>query len=371
MTVVYWVAATAAVISAAQAGGELAGNHSSALAAWVLSMTALGASLTLAAATPAVLQGRPGLATWACAGLGVAGTWAFAEVLATSSGDGRRIADITTIPLLAGALAILLLMGLRQAAIHSAHNAGLAAIGIQLTLVTYYVPGLGRIASLARQRAGAAPASWARLAMRAVFMSAVMEIVLIMARSAVLIAAASGMYASAVVITIIGFLQGIAAASGIGALAAGPLMTATSALCGSWLAYQRLQPLWAAVKEAVPGAELPAETGSWAGIRWRLQRRMTEIRAAEQALIPYRREDVAARALAAAQSAVLSPDLEQAFIEATVVLDAATARSRGELPALEPLAADRIRANTHHDLDSEVIRLVLVSQAVRQNQRRT
>jgi len=112
-------------------------------------MTALGASLALAA-TPAVLQGRSGPASWACAGLGIAGTWAFAEVLATTNGDGRRIADMTTIPLLAGLFAVLLLMGLHQAASHSAHNAGLAAIGIQLTLVAYYVPGLGRIASLAQ-----------------------------------------------------------------------------------------------------------------------------------------------------------------------------------------------------------------------------
>jgi hypothetical protein len=116
MTVVYWVAAAAAFISSAQAAGELARDRSPALVAWVLCMVALGTSLALAAAAPAVLQGRPGPATWACAGLGVAGTWAFADVLATTNSDGRRIADMMTIPLLAGAFAALLLMGLHWAA---------------------------------------------------------------------------------------------------------------------------------------------------------------------------------------------------------------------------------------------------------------
>jgi len=369
MTVVYWVAAAAAFISSAQAAGELARDRSPALAAWVLCMLALGASLVLAAAVPAVLQGRPEAATWACAGLGVAGTWAFAEVLATTSGDGRRIADMMTIPLLAGAVATLLLMGLHQAATHIPHDAALAVMGIQLTLVTYYLPGLGRIASLARQRADAAPASWARVAMRAVFASAATEIVLIMARSAVLIAGTSGVRTGSAVITVLRVLQGIAAACGIGALAVGPLVTLTSAQCRSWLAYRRLRPLWAAVTEAVPDVEQVLDAGPGAGIRSRLQRRVAEIRVAEQALSPYRRSDAAARALAAAQSAALSPDLEQAFVEATVVLGAAGARLRGEPPATEPLAAEHVWGSATDDLDSEISRLVLVSHAVRQSRR--
>jgi hypothetical protein len=112
MTVVYWVAAIASFISAAQAAVEFARDRSAVLAAWALSMTALGASLALAVA-PAVLQGRPGPATWACAGLGILGTWAFAEVLATTNGDGRRMPDMMTNPVLAGTFAVLLLMGLQ------------------------------------------------------------------------------------------------------------------------------------------------------------------------------------------------------------------------------------------------------------------
>jgi hypothetical protein len=369
MTVVYWVAAAAAFISSAQAAGELVRDRSPALAGWVLCMVALGASLALAAAVPAVLQGKPGPVAWACAGLSILGTWAFAEVLATTSGDGRRIADMMTIPLLAGAFAVLLLIGLHWAASHDTRDAALAVMGIQLTLVTYYLPGLGRIASLTRQRADAAPACWARVAMRAVFTSAATEIVLIMARSAVLIAGTSGVRTGSAVITVIGFLQGIAAACGIGALAVGPMATLTSAQFRCWLAYRRLRPLWTAVKEAVPDAELPAEADSTVSIRSRLQRRVTEIRTAEQALSPHWRAEVAARALATARSAALSADLEQAFVEATVVLSAADARLRGDPPAPEPLAAEQICGSATDDLDSEITRLVLVSQAVRQNRR--
>jgi hypothetical protein len=61
----YWAAAAAALVSAGQAGWELARDRSGALAAWVLSMTALAASLALAAADPAVLQGGTGPAAWA------------------------------------------------------------------------------------------------------------------------------------------------------------------------------------------------------------------------------------------------------------------------------------------------------------------
>lgn len=57
MTVVYWVAAAVALLSAAEAAGELWRERLPALAAWALTMTALGASLVLAAADPAVLHG--------------------------------------------------------------------------------------------------------------------------------------------------------------------------------------------------------------------------------------------------------------------------------------------------------------------------
>jgi hypothetical protein len=366
MTVAYWMAAAAAMISAVQAVGELARarDRSPALAAWVLSMTGLAACLALAAAAPAVLQGWPGPVTWACAGLGVTGTWAFAEVLAATNGDSRRVADIMTIPLIAGPCVAMVLFGLHVVGSRGPYDADLAVIGTQLTLVVYYTPGLGRIATLAYQRASATPAPWARAAMRAVYASSAVEIVLILARSAVTVAGVSGMRTSVPAITVIGVLQGITAACGIGALAAGPMATLVSAQCESWLAYRRLRPLWAAVTQAVPGVQLPAKTGSVLSIRWHLQRRVREIRDAERVLRPYWREDVATRALVA-QSAGLSPDLEQAVVEAAVVMNAASARLRGERPAFEPLPSERLWGSASDDPHAEVAWLVLVSQAIR------
>jgi hypothetical protein len=365
VTAIYWAAAAAAVTSAVQAAGELARDRLHALAAWALTMTALGTSLALAAAAPAVLQGQTAAATWACA-LSILGTWAFAEVLATTSGDGRRVADMMTVPLLAGASAALLLLGLHWAASHRPHDAAAAAIGTQLTLAVYYAPGLARIAALAHQRARSAPPSWARVAMQAVATSAATALVLTMARPAVLITGASGTHAGTLVITITGALLGIAAASATGALAAGPMVTLIAARCQPWLACRRLRPLWAAVREAAPDAALPVQKSAGAGIHGRLLRRVTEIREAEQALRPYWSQDVAARALAAAQAAALSPGLEQALIEATVIINAATACLRGEPPAPQPFPADQLHASTGDDLHSEVERLLLVSQAIRQ-----
>lgn len=368
MTVVYWVAAAAALLSAAEAAGELTRERLPALAAWALSMTALSASLALAAADPAVLQGGSGPATWACAGVGILGTWAFAQVLSVGRGDARSVVAIMATPLLGGACVTLLLLGLHWAGGHGtagAGRSGLAAIGAQLTLVAYYVPGLCQVAVLARQRETLTPPSWARTAMRAVCTSACTELTLTIARSAVLVARASGMQVGGRAITVIGILQGIAAIWGIGALAVGPAVILISAQCWPWLAYWRLRPLWALVREVVPDVQQPAERASQFRIRSHLLRRVTEIREAEHALSPYSRKEVAARALAAAGSASLVADLEQAVVEAAVIVDAAAARLRGIPPPRDPVPAELIHPNARDDLDSEVARLVLVSRAIR------
>jgi hypothetical protein len=368
VTVVYWVAAATALLSAVEAAGELARERLPALAALALSMTALSASLALAAADPAVLAGESGPVAWACAGLGIVGTWSFARVLSAGRGDARSVTGMMAIPLLGGAWAIVLLLGLRWAGSHGTAGAGssaLAAIGTQLTLLAYYVPGLCQVAFLAWQRAIVTPPSWARTAMQAVCAAAAAEFVLTLARSAILIARVSGMQAGGPATTVIGALQGIAAICGIGALAVGPVAAPVSARCWPWLAYWRLRPLWALLRTAVPDAEQTAACGTRLSIRSRLQRRVAGIRDAEQLLSAYWREDVAARARAAAQSAALSPDLEQAVIEAAVLLNAAGARLRGEPPASEPLTVEQIRGNGGADLHSEITRLVRVSRAVR------
>jgi hypothetical protein len=368
VTVIYWVAAAAALLSAAEAGGELARDRLPALAAWALSMTALSASLALAAVNPAVLHGESGPAAWACAGLGILGTWGFAEVLSAGRGDVRSVTGIMATPLFGGACAALLLLGLHWTGSHGTADAGrsqLAPIGAQLALLACYAPGLCQVAVLARQRAALTPPSWARTAMRAVCASAVAQFVLTMARSAILVALASGMPAGGSAITVIGVLQGIAVIWGIGALAVGPLLVLVSARCWPWLAYWRLRPMWALLRQAVPDAERPAVRSSRFSIRRRLLRRVTEICDAEHALSAYWREDVAVRALAAARSAGLSVSQEQAVVEAAVVMDAVSARLRGEPPPAVPLQPEWVDEGVGDDLQSEVDRLVEVARAMR------
>jgi hypothetical protein len=202
--------------------------------------------------------------------------------------------------------------------------------------------------------------------MWAVAASAAVEIFLTMARAAVLTTGASGTHAGTLAVTAIAALQGIAATCSIGALAAGPVVMLLAARCQAYLAHRRLPPLWAAMKEAVPDVELPVRKRAGFGIQWRLLRRVIEIHDAEQALSPYWNKDIAARAQAAAQSAMLSADQEQAVIEAAVIMNAARTRLRGEPPATEPLPGDQLCGSTGDDLHYEVERLLLVSQAIRQ-----
>ena len=241
MTTIYWAAAAVALVSAIEAALELARDRSPLLAAWTLSMMAISASLAIAAAAPAVMRDGSGPAASACASLGIVGTWAFAEALITRADDTRRIADTVTTPLLGGASALLLLLGLRWAASHGTGDARfsqLTTIVSGLTLMAYYVPGLCRIAILAHRRAQSIPASWTRKTMRIVCASACAELVLFMARSAVLVAHASGLGADESVIPAIAVLQGIAMICGVGGLAAGPVIMAIPRRCGSWLESQ-------------------------------------------------------------------------------------------------------------------------------------
>jgi hypothetical protein len=238
MTTVYWAAAAVALLSAVEAAVEFARDRSPVLVGWALSMAAVSASLAVAAAVPAVLQGGSEPAASACAALGIVGTWSFAEVLGTTTKDARRVADMVTTPLLGGACALLLQLGLSWAGSHDTGDAGasqLTTIMIELTVMVYYVPGLCRIALLAHQRAESIPAYWTRMAMRTVCASAGAELVLVMVRSAVLVARGYGMGTGESVISVISVLQGVAVISGVGGLAAGAVIMAISARWGSWL----------------------------------------------------------------------------------------------------------------------------------------
>ena len=94
-----------------------------------------------------------------------------------------------------------------------------------------------------------------------------------------------------------------------------------------WSAYWRLYPLWDVLRQAVPEIELPTEVGMRWNIRYRLHRRVIEIRDAQLVLRPYAQADVLGLASAAAKSSGLFPDRAAAVVEA-VEIGRASCRER-------------------------------------------
>lgn len=368
MTVLYSVAAASALIYVIWTASRTLRDRSLALVAFMLSVTALSTSLAVVAANPDVLQAAgSGPALWVSCGLGVIATWAFAGTLFAANGGYLRFADMVVTPVLGGASLSLLLLGMQIAdgsGTHQAARPGVAVIGTQLSLVAYYGPGLSRIVSLTRQWARSADDRYARVGMQAVSASAGAGLVLVVARSALILAYSCGMRAAGSAMTVIAVLPGSVVICGIVGMAAGPVITRIASQCGLWLAYWRLRPLWAVLMQAVPHVELPTGHGSRLGIRWRLLRRVIEIRDAELALRPYWRLDVAGRASATIRSTALSAELQAAVVEAAVVMDAAEARLRGVPPSPEPIR-ENIWPVAGDDLHSEVTRLVNVSRVIR------
>jgi len=132
-----------------------------------------------------------------------------------------------------------------------------------------------------------------------------------------------------------------------------------------WLAfaYWRLRPLWAVLLSAAPYVQLAVPLRPWVGLRFRLLRRVIEIRDAELALRSYWRRDIADQVQAAARSAGLSPTLERAVVEAAVVVNAAAARLNGMPPS--DLPAEDVCDTSGDDLSAEAARLIRVSWAFR------
>jgi hypothetical protein len=135
-------------------------------------------------------------------------------------------------------------------------------------------------------------------------------------------------------------------------------------LAGTWAAWFRLRPLWAMLLDGAPEVRLPPQPGTRLAARYRLHRRVVEIRDAQLALRPFRDGRAAAEAADAALSAGLTRDELDVIIEAAMIVSALGARRNGAAPAGSP--------NTGHglpgpgdDLESEARRLLRVSRAVR------
>jgi diguanylate cyclase (GGDEF)-like protein len=148
-------------------------------------------------------------------------------------------------------------------------------------------------------------------------------------------------------------------------LRADPAPTAfASRYCRTWAAWVRLRPLWALLVEAAPDVKLPAPPGTEFSARYRLHRRVIEIRDAQLALRPFRDSQAAREAADAAWGAGLPDDERDAAIEAVMIVTALDARRRGA-EVQGGGDAGRILSEPCNDLESETARLLLVWRAVR------
>ena len=372
MTGLYGTAAVLALLSATHAASRLRRDRSLMVAASVLCMLALSAALMLTAATPALLQARPShpAVAWAACALGLLATWAFLGVLAAVIGDTGGLLTFLAIPVLGAVSAGLLQLALAHAARGAGSLSGFPAVAAQLVLLACYCPALCRIAALAWRCARRIPVRHIDFGMRAVASAAVAELFLILAWSAAVIVAASGRPVPEPEIAGVAVAQGIAIIlfiAGATVTAWFPALEFFSRQGRMWGAYWRLHPLWAVLSRAAPDVQLPPQPGTRFNARYRLHRRVIEIRDAELALRPYWNREIAGQAADAARSARLPADRRDAVVEAAGIVTALDARTRGAPAHHDDTPADRAGPVLQNDLGAETARLILVSRAIRRS----
>ena len=369
MTVLYGAAASFAAACALQAAVRLRQDRSVMRVMPVLSLLAAAAALALTAATPALAQAQPAgpAVAWTGSTLGLLATWLFLGVLATVTGHTDRHRTLLAIPVLGAASA-----GLLQIAFRAPPGTGppsaLPALAAQLALQTYYCPALCRIAALGWQCSRRIRVRHISAGMRAVSSAAAVQLVLVLARSAAIIGRSSGTPLAEPEMVAIASAQAVAAIQLIGGATVSVWFPVLVRLCRQgrlWWTYWRLHRLWAALRQTVPQVELPPPPGMRFSIRYRLYRRVIEIRDGELALRPHSRRDVADKAAAAAQSAGLAPGSRSAVVEAAVIMTALKANRQGAPASDDNVPADYISAAAGNDLHAEAARLLLVARAAR------
>ncbi len=134
-----------------------------------------------------------------------------------------------------------------------------------------------------------------------------------------------------------------------------------------WSAYWRLYPLWDLLRQAVPEIELPNEPGMRWNIRYRLHRRVIEIRDAQLVLRPYAQTEIARLAAAAAKSSGLPPEGAAAVVEAAEIVSSLQSRLRSPVPSHDAAPRDPVSAAPRNDIRAEAAALILVCRAIRRS----
>jgi len=134
-----------------------------------------------------------------------------------------------------------------------------------------------------------------------------------------------------------------------------------------WSAYWRLYPLWDVLRQVVPEIELPAEPEMRWNIRYRLHRRVIEIRDAQLVLRPYAKTEVAGLIAAAAKSSDLSPDRTAAVVEAATIVSSLQSRLCSSSPGHDATSQEHVAAAPRNDIRAEAAALILVCHAIRRS----
>jgi hypothetical protein len=372
VTGLYLAAAVLALLFGLHAALRLQRERSPVVVTSAVCMLSSGVALLLAALALPLLQARLShpVITCVAAVLGLVATWAFLGTLAQVAGEGACPVMSFAIPA-AGAGLACLAQGTFEGASHTAAGAGLPPAlppaAASLVLLSFHCPALGRITALAWRCSRRIPVRYVRVGLLAVATGAAAELALILAGAAEIITAACGALAYAPVVNVVGVAQGVVVIqviAGATVTAWFPAVLSASRDCQAWAAWFRLRPLWALLVAAAPGVQLPAQPGTRLNARYRLHRRMIEIRDAELALRPFRDSRTAQDAADAVISAGLPEDEHDAVIEAVMIVTALRMRQSGT-PACGGRDGGCILSEPSNDLESEAVRLLLVARAIR------
>ncbi|WP_340683365.1 MAB_1171c family putative transporter [Amycolatopsis coloradensis] len=144
----------------------------------------------------------------------------------------------------------------------------------------------------------------------------------------------------------------------------GPALATPFRLIGAYRTYRRIEPLWAALREAVPGIALDPGPGMPGGVEFALYRRVIEIRDGHLALRPYFDPDVPPVAEAEAREAKIPEARIAATIEAAALAAALVAAEAGRRYAPDDVPATYL---DEPDIATEAAWLVEVTRAWRRS----
>src|SRR2546429_680560 len=127
-----------------------------------------------------------------------------------------------------------------------------------------------------------------------------------------------------------------------------------------WSAYWRLYPLWNVLRRGAPRSERRRAPGVRGTSRYRLYRRVIEIRDAQLVLRPYAAAVIARLATAIARESGLPPDRVAAVAEAAIIVSALRSRERGPACRHGRMPGDLTGGEPRHQLPAQAARANLV-----------